>query len=683
MTAGVRTPYRLFALIAGIAGAAALGYTLAAETPAALEDAPLLLWVLAFAVVAGELVPVQVVLRGHQGELSPASAFALALLIAFGPGAAIPALSVAALIGGIVRRRDPLRVFFGVGHYAVALFASGVMLAALTEVPRAPLASFVGADLPALLLCGAVFFALEILMGSAFVALQRGERLPSFLASVLAMHASTAGFALGFAPLIVLVGEFSVGMLPLLALPLIAIQRNTRQALLNEHQALHDSLTGLPNRALFHDRVHQAIESARREGATSAVMVMDLDHFKEINDTLGHYHGDRLLQLVGQRLSSTLRAADTVARLGGDEFAVMLPDVRDGRHALEVAEKLIESLARSFEIDGLSLEVGASVGIACFPLHGEDGETLLQRADIAMYVAKNAGGGARLYETEHDKHSVQRLALAGELRRAIENDELLLHYQPKIDVATGRIVGAEALCRWQHPSLGLVMPADFVPMAEHTGLITPLTRRVLELALEQIARWNETGQRLSVAVNLSARSFLDTQLLEEELPGLIKQHGIDPALLELEITESMIVGDPDRARAVLEALNDLGVTLAIDDFGTGYSSLAYLRLLPVDEIKIDRSFVFEMAGDRSGETIVRSIIDLAHNLGLRAVAEGVEDQALLTRLTELGCDVAQGYHISRPLPPQRFEQWVESYPLRTTWLSEDSGRQSLDLPAVA
>ncbi|MEA2167233.1 MAG: hypothetical protein QOF76_533, partial [Solirubrobacteraceae bacterium] len=282
---------------------------------------------------------------------------------------------------------------------------------------------------------------------------------------------------------------------------------------------------------------------------------------------------------------------------------------------------------------------------------------------------KAAHSGWQRYEMEQDQHSIQRLALAGELRRAIENGELVLHYQPKIDVASGRVVGAEALCRWQHPTLGLVMPDDFVPMAEHTGLITPLTKTVLNIALAQIARWRDAGNRMSVAVNLSARSFLDSQLLDE-LPGMLEAWGVDPALLELEITESMIVGDPERARAVLGRLNDLGVTLAIDDFGTGYSSLAYLRALPVDEIKIDRSFVMEMAGTDSGETIVRSIIDLAHNLGLRAVAEGVEDQGLLTRLTELGCDVAQGYYISRPLPVARFEQWMASYPLRTTWLGE-------------
>jgi diguanylate cyclase (GGDEF)-like protein len=674
--------FRLFVAAVSIVGCGLLAYALAVDTTS-ISSAPLLLWVLTGCVIAGELLPMRFVIRGQEGELSPSTAFAFALMIAFGPGAAIPALALASLVGDVVVHKPLHKTLFNVGQYTISLFATGVLLAALTPVPRAPLASFIGTDLPPLLLCGAVFYIVNALLVATVIALRNGIGVWGYFSRDFLARSSVAGFALGLAPLIVIVGEFSVGMLPLVALPLIAIHRNTRQAVINQHQALHDTLTGLPNRALFHDRVLQAIESARRSASQCAVMVMDLDHFKEINDTLGHYHGDRLLQLVGQRLSSTLRAEDTVARLGGDEFAVLLPAVEGGEHAVDVAHKLLESLSRSFEIDNLSLEVGASVGIACFPAHGADGETLLQRADIAMYVAKSAHAGVRLYETEHDQHSVQRLALAGELRRAIAHDELQLHYQPKLDVATGRVVGAEALCRWKHPSLGMIMPAEFIPMAEHTGLITPLTKRVLELALRQIVEWREQGCHLSVAVNLSARSFLDSQLLEEELPALLAQHGIDPALLELEITESMIVGDPQRARGVLETLNELGVTLAIDDFGTGYSSLAYLRDLPVDEIKIDRSFVLEMQGDRSGETIVRSIIDLAHNLGLRAVAEGVEDQGLLTRLTELGCDTAQGYFISRPLPAARVAQWLESYPLRATWLPDPLGSEPVDLPAVA
>ena len=654
--------FPLFSTAVAAAGFAALIWTIVSQTPDLVAHGPVLLWVLVGCVVVGELLPVDLVLRGEHGELLISTAFAFAVLIAFGAGAAVPALCLGSLVGDLARGRTTRRIVFNVGQYAVAVWLAGAVLDLVSDVPRAHGASFEAADLPLILLAGLVLFSVNVGLVAAGYALSGGFKLrDGFRVSDLLVQSSTAGFALGLAPLMVIVGEFSVGMLPLLALPMIAIHRNTRQAHVNEHQALHDSLTGLPNRALFRDRVRQAIESARRGGTTSAVMIMDLDHFKEINDTLGHYHGDRLLQLVGARISSVLRAEDTVARLGGDEFGVLLPSVGGADYAVEVADKVRDALQRSFDIDGLTLEVGASIGIACFPAHGEDGEVLLQRADIAMYVAKGDHSGVELYQVEQDRHSVQRLALAGELRRAIENGELLLHYQPKVDVATGRVVGVEALVRWQHPSLGLIMPADFVPMAEHTGLITPLTHEVLTIALEQISEWRRQGNRMSIAVNLSARSFLDSQLLDE-LPELLEAYDVDPGLLELEITESMIVGDPQRARTVLERLNELGVTLAIDDFGTGYSSLAYLRQLPVHEIKIDRSFVFEMGGDASGETIVRSIIDLAHNLGLRAVAEGVEDRDLLTRLTGLGCDVAQGYYISRPLPAARFEQWLASYP---------------------
>ena len=661
--------FHVYPAVVVTAGLACLAWTVATQTPEVLDDAPLLLGALVLAVIVAELLPINVVLRGQEGELLTSTAFAFAVLISFGPGAAVPALCLASLIGDFARRKPLPRVLFNVAQYALGLTVAGALQGALTDVPREPLNSFAGGDLPLLILVGLVFFVINTVLVCTVIALASGYSVGSYIASDFLMQISTAGFALGLAPVMVIVGEFSVGMLPLLALPIVAIHRNTRQAVVNEHQALHDALTGLPNRVLFHDRVDQAIESARRHDASAVVMVMDLDHFKEINDTLGHYHGDRLLQLVGERLTAVLRAEDTVARMGGDEFAVLLPSVPDRAYALQVADKILSALRSTFEIDGLALEVGASIGIACFPAHGEDKDTLLQRADIAMYVAKSEHSGAQLYESEQDRHSVQRLALAGELRRAIENRELVLHYQPKIDVATGRLVGAEALARWQHPSLGLILPDEFVPLAEHTGIITPMTRQVISLALEQVARWQAEGRRLSVAVNLCARSFLDQQLLDD-IPELLETWGVDPSLLELEITESMIVGDPERARGVLEALSDLGVTLAIDDFGTGYSSLAYLRELPVDEIKIDKSFVLEMASKRADETIVRSIIDLAHNLKLRSVAEGVEDEATLGRLGELGCDVAQGFHISRPLPAEQFARWMEGRPAPLGWVAE-------------
>jgi diguanylate cyclase (GGDEF)-like protein len=653
-------PLPVFVAAVSATGFAALCWVLAFETPYAFENASTLMWIFLGCVVVGELLPINVVLRGHEGEIVTSTSFAYAMLIAFGVGAAVPALAIASIIADVARGKPLSRIVFNIGQYTLSLVAGAIVLSTFTEVPNDIGSSFNGSDLPAILLGAVIFFLVNTGLIATVLAIVQEVPIFQYFVKDFILQASTSGLALGMSPMLVIAGEFSIVTLPLLALPLAAVHRGSRQAVINEHQALHDALTGLPNRTLFHDRVNQAIESGRRKGTGAVVMLMDLDHFKEINDTLGHYHGDRLLQLIGERLTDVLRQGDTVARLGGDEFAVLLPAARDRVYAVTVAEKILEALHTPFEIDGLMLEVGASIGIACFPEHGEDHQTLVQRADIAMYVAKTDRGGAQLYETEQDQHSVQRLALAGELRRAIENEELVLHYQPQIDVQSGRLVGVEALTRWEHPQRGLIMPDEFVPIAEHTGLVTPMTRYVLDKALEQLAIWRRQGMEdISVAVNLCARSFLDGQLLED-IPELLEEHDVNAKQLALEITESMIVGDPERARSVLEQLSQLGISLAIDDFGTGYSSLAYLRHLPVDEIKIDKSFVLHMADNDSDEILVRSIIDLAHNLKMRAVAEGVEAASSMLRLGELGCDVAQGYHISRPLPVDQLERWTAS-----------------------
>jgi diguanylate cyclase (GGDEF)-like protein len=378
-------------------------------------------------------------------------------------------------------------------------------------------------------------------------------------------------------------------------------------------------------------------------------MLIDLDHFKEINDTLGHHAGDRLLQEVAARLRATLRESDTVARLGGDEFGVLLPAFERPADATLVAQTLIARLREPFSIEGLTLEVDASIGIACFPIHGDSVEQLNQRADIAMYAAKESGRGHVMFEPALDRYSPRRLSLAGSLRSAIADGEIVLYFQPKADLRTGRIVGVEALARWQHPELGLIGPTEFVPIAEQTGLIGPLTSHVLDRALHQIKIWGDEGLELSVAVNLSARSFLDAQLAME-IPRLLERHAVAANLLELELTESMLMLDPARAQATLDRLSRIGLSLSVDDFGTGYSSLANLKRLPVDGIKIDKSFVMDMAHDPSDAAIVHSTIDLAHNLGLRVVAEGVENRESWRRLREQGCDLAQGFHVSRPLP---------------------------------
>jgi diguanylate cyclase (GGDEF)-like protein len=419
-------------------------------------------------------------------------------------------------------------------------------------------------------------------------------------------------------------------------------------------QALHDPLTGLPNRELFADRVGQAIRTADREMRPAALLLLDLDRFKDVNDTLGHHHGDQLLVEVGQRLFGALREADTVARLGGDEFAALLPGAT-AEGAGAVADKLRAALQQPLSIDGVALDLDASVGIAVYPEHGNDAAELLQHADVAMYVAKQAHLRFLVYDPAVDQHSPRRLALLGGLRRALERDELVLHYQPKADLRSGEIRSVEALVRWQHPDQGLLGPGEFIPLAERTGLIHPLTHWVLDAALDQAAQWQRAGLLLSVAVNISTRCLLDPDF-PDLVTGQLATWQVPPDRLVLEITESAVMADPARALEVLGRLHSLGVGLAVDDFGTGYSSMAYLKELPVDELKIDRSFVSQMATSPSDAVIVRSTIDLGHNLGLRVVAEGVETQHAWQDLTALGCDIAQGYYLGRPMPAADLEQ---------------------------
>jgi diguanylate cyclase (GGDEF)-like protein len=422
------------------------------------------------------------------------------------------------------------------------------------------------------------------------------------------------------------------------------------------HLALHDSLTNLPNRALLHERLRQAILAARRNDQTLALLVMDMDRFKEVNDTLGHYYGDVLLRQVGERLRDGLRASDTVARLGGDEFAVLLPGA-DLEGAHWAADKLLNILEHPFELEGQLLDVRVSIGIALYPDHGADAETLLRRADVAMYVAKRGGTGYAMYTTDQDPYNPTRLSLIGDLRRAIEQETLVLHYQPKLSYRTGQITGVEALVRWPHPLHGLLPPDQFIPLAEHMGLIKQLSHCVLNLALRQCRAWHDAGLVLPVAVNLSLRDLHDARL-PEQIGQLLETWALPPALLHVEITEDAAMADPARTLGVLTWLRGLGVHLAIDDFGTGQSSLAQLKRLPVDQLKIDKSFVREMTVSDNDAVIVRSIIDLGHNLGLTVVAEGVEDAATAALLTALGCDEGQGFYLSRAVPAEALVQWL-------------------------
>jgi len=423
-------------------------------------------------------------------------------------------------------------------------------------------------------------------------------------------------------------------------------------------QANHDSLTGLPNRKLLHERLDKAVREAREGGRSVSLIMMDLDRFKEINDTLGHPVGDGLLQAIGQRMAGSLWGKDTIARLGGDEFALLLP-LADSSHTTQVIEKVRNILSDPFVIDGITLEVEASLGVAVYPDDSSNVVELISHADVAMYLAKQSGAPVMRYDPALDPHSVERLTLLGDLRHAIGRNELMLYYQPKIALGKDQVIGVEALLRWKHPQHGLVPPDKFIPQAERTGIIKPLTDWVLNEALRQCAQWQESGMSLQVAINLSARLVQDLQL-PGEVAAALARHRVQPEMLKIEITETAIMSDPARAMQVLTALDTQGIGLSIDDFGTGYTSLAQLKRLPVDEVKIDRSFVMSMLRDANDAMIVHSIIELAHNMNRVVVAEGVENKKVLDALQDLHCDEVQGYYFSRPLPAAEFIAWMKN-----------------------
>jgi diguanylate cyclase (GGDEF)-like protein len=448
-------------------------------------------------------------------------------------------------------------------------------------------------------------------------------------------------------------GAFGIAWLLMFRTVHRASQRLREQAVENERLALHDPLTGLPNRRLLTDRLERAVLASSREGGVIALMILDVDRFKEVNDTLGHDRGDALLKLVADRLLDRVREVDTVARLGGDEFAVLAPGLHSVLDAERLARRIHTVFDRPFEIDQLMLHIDSSLGVAVMPGHADNAAELLQRADMAMYGAKQARLGTLLFQPEHDGASADRLVLLGDLRQALGGDQLQVYYQPTIDLQTNAVVGFEALLRWTHPERGPIPPGEFIPLAETTGMIHAITRYVLEEVVSQMAEWDHQRAPfagLPVAVNLSARNLVEPTLAEF-IEDLLGSFDLPADRLILEVTETALIEDPMRTRRMLEELSSLGVTLAVDDFGTGYTSMAQLEQMPLHTLKIDRSFVIRLMRDDGGTTLVRAIVELAHEFGLSVVAEGVEDEELTDHLRALGCDLAQGFLWSRPLPP--------------------------------
>jgi len=429
-----------------------------------------------------------------------------------------------------------------------------------------------------------------------------------------------------------------------------------------EHQALHDPLTEMPNRKMFNDQMQREILDETHADNHFILLLIDLDRFKEINDTLGHHIGDVVLQIAAVRLQNTLRNDDLVARLGGDEFGILLPNTQINQ-ATNIVKKILNAFQDPFVMEGHNLEIGLSIGIAEFPAHGSDVNILLQRADVAMYNAKQNRTGYAIYQSSEDNYTVSRLALMSELRQSMSNESLSVYYQPKVNLITGEIDGAEALLRWNHEERGFIPPDEFIPLAEQTGLIQPLTYWVMEQAAKQCAIWKKNGHFLSVSVNVSVNCIHDT-LLPEKIIDIIDKYNLAASQIIIELTENVFMKDPVVCKKVLKKTDDKGIEISIDDFGTGYSSLSYLKQLPIKEIKIDRSFVLEMLADDNDAVIVQTTTDLAHNLGMRVVAEGVESLDIIKRLQAMGCDLAQGYYYSRPVNSSDFIAFIESNNLK-------------------
>ena len=615
---------------------------------------PLTTVVLMGLLVATELLPVTLLHRRAKMEVATSTTFTLALLLFSGIGPALAAQVVASIAADVLTRKDVRKLAFNAAQFAIAIVAAGAVLAWLGGPDTLRAGLLEPLEIGPVVAAAVVFFAVNNFMVWVVVSLATRSSLRRRVADEWAFYTLTSLVLIGLAPVVDLVAAKALWMLPLLLIPVGAVYLTARSSVAQAHQALHDGLTGLANRSRFRAEVHATLEESGRMRRPLAVLLIDLDRFKEINDTLGHHIGDVLLRSVGSRLAASSKDVSLVARLGGDEFAVLLADVSGPEQALAVAREITRSLEGPFMLeDGLVLEIEASIGVVVTPEHGGDVDVLLQRADVAMYLAKGSKSGVALYAPERDDNTRRRLALIGQLRTAVANNELTLFYQPKLNVATQEFTGVEALVRWNHPELGLLPPGEFIHLAERSGLIKPLTHFVLRSAIAQTQRWHGEGLALRVAVNLSARTFLDYEL-PAMVAALLREAGMDPSWLELEITETELMADPARGAKVLERLHAMGVRLTIDDFGTGHSSLAYLGTLPVDEIKIDRCFVAAMATDdiSPDDIIVRSTIELARNLGLEVTAEGVETAGQLERLTLLGCHFLQGYYLSRPVPPE-------------------------------
>ncbi|ARZ67727.1 bifunctional diguanylate cyclase/phosphodiesterase [Streptomyces sp. HU2014] len=592
------------------------------------------------------------------GGTGSGAALTLAVLLLYGWLPAV-LISIAVVLLVATARRHRWRQallhgavdILGIGAAGLSLAACGVVASVehpwlpdtwpLTAVPKIALAAFM---------------YLAVTRALLWYSMAPRTGLTSIARTALVRQALVGGALLGIAPLIAVVADHAPLLLPLFAVPLIALDSTLWIARARAEEQLRDPLTGLPNRQWLLERTWTALDEAERAGSRSALVLIDLDRFRSVNDTLGHLAGDRLLLQIAERLRLALPRDAEAARLGGDEFAVLLPVADSLTSAQRVARSLVAALGSPLDLDGLTLVLEASAGVAVYPDHALDAEGLLRRADVAMYQAKRDRSGVEVYEARRDGNTPDRLGLLGDLRRALDAGDVELHYQPKVGF-DGHVEGLEALVRWVHPERGRVSPDEFIAIAESSGLMPRLTEYVLETALGQVAKWRAMGLEVPVAVNVSPRD-VHTPGFAGSVAARLARHGVPPGALQLEITEHVLLEDPQRAADTLAGLTGHGVKMSLDDFGTGYSSLVHLRRLPVSELKIDRSFVARLAIDNEDAEIVRCTLDLAHSLGLLVVAEGVEDDETWERLRDLGCDAVQGWLVAAAMPPDETTAWL-------------------------
>ena len=611
-------------------------------------------WTLAAFVLLGELFPIQV--HGQVGEETFSTPFGFAMLLIYGVPEVAVVQVLATLVADLSTRRPADRIVFNLAQLTLSWGAAGLALALGGGTALTGDGSLEADDLPAIALAAAVFFAVNSTLVRTAEALLQDASIGAHLKADLVFRSWSAATLFALGPPVAVIAQDWLYLVPALALPMAAVHRASRQASEMERLALHDTLTSLPNRTMLADRARRAISTAQSREAV-ALLSLDLDRFRDVNDTFGRAQGDALLIEVAARLTRSVRAGDTVARTEGDKFVLLIPGISGPSDAQRAARNVLLALSRPLELAGATLSVDASIGIACFPVHGDDPDLLLQRADAAMYRAKRGQSRLELYSADLDEEAPQRLALITALKGAIDRRGIELYYQPKLELVSGRLVGVEALARWTDARLGAVAPATFVPLAERTGLAEPFTELVMEMAAADARRWRDEGYTVPVAVNVSTTVLLDPHF-PERLEGQLRRAGLERGAVEVEITESSFMGDHAAARAALERLRAMGVRTAIDDFGTGYSSLAYLRELPVHALKIDRSFIASLDEQAGAEAIVRSVVELARNLHLETVAEGVEDVRVCDRLERLGCDAAQGFGLARPMPASDLLDWL-------------------------